>query len=137
MKQYGVVGIGLFVASAVISALVYVLVPKYELIIGNQHAGTTVFIDRLVLSTGGYIEIEPFTVENGFLGYGITSDYMPAGVYTDLYIDLMDIELTTKPGMVLYIRILKDNGDAYLDQDLDKPVRWWYGKELYKRITLL
>jgi hypothetical protein len=137
MKQYVFVGLGLFVASAVMSALVYVFIPKYELVIQNQSAGTTVFINRLVLPTSGYIAVEPFTIEDGFLGDVITSDYMPAGVYTDLYVDLMDIELKTKPGMVLYIRILKDNGDAYLDQDLDKPVRWWYGKELYKRIILL
>jgi hypothetical protein len=136
MKQYGVVGIGFFVASAVISALVYVLVPKYELVIDDQFAGTTVFVKRLVLPRSAFIAMRPFSfapVNNNEL---IISDYMPAGVYTDFYIDLMDMNVALKPGMEIFVSLLQDNGDAYFDADLDTPVRTWYGKEFYQKITL-
>lgn len=136
MVKKGIFAILLFVFSALVSALVYLKVPKNEIVISDQPAGTTLFIKRLTLWKGGYIVLRPFTLYDGYLESS-TSDYMPAGIYTDFNVEIVGTTPRLIPGTFVFVELREENGDALFDPDLDKPVRKWYGKELSEKITLL
>ncbi len=126
----------LFLASAILSSYITIRRSQFELVVNDQPVGTTIFIQRLVLSRAGYIVITPQTGRPD-RDVPSVSDYMPAGVYTDFNADIYwGDELDVPASTLVTVRIHSDNGDVYYDPAFDLPVRDKFGRIYEKTITL-
>jgi hypothetical protein len=132
MKHVLYVG-SLWLASAVLSAYIYVLFPKVELVVRDQPVGTTIYIDRLILPKGGFVRMQEATGSGASRWWA--SDYMPKGVYTNFYVDIVGVPIRLDPGARIVVQIRRDNGDMYYTDTLDMPMKSWNGSIYEKTIT--
>lgn len=109
----------IFMISALISVIIFTLLPLNLLVIPNQPVGSAIYVSSVRFGRPGFLSIQQ--KEGGRLGQ---SDYFPDSYYQGVSVELFveEVRGEIEKGQILVAVMYHDNGDKLLDFGVDRPV---------------